>query len=87
MPEPLSIDPKKTALLLMDFQGFILKNFLPEGAATAVVSHAAKLLAAARASDMRVVHITVTFRPGYPEISPRNGLFSWLKDSGPGGAG
>lgn len=79
---PLSINPKTSALLLMDFQGFVLDNFLPPAAATEVVSNASKLLAASRAAGMMTIHIIVAFRPGYPEISPRNKLFSYLKESG-----
>ncbi len=30
----------------------------------------------------RVIYITVGFRPGYPEISPRNARFSALKEGG-----
>ncbi|AFT86275.1 hypothetical protein BUPH_06818 [Paraburkholderia phenoliruptrix BR3459a] len=66
----------------MDFQGFVLNNFLTPTAAAEVVSGAAKLLDAARANNMLTIHVTVDFRPGYPEISPRNKLFSYLKDNG-----
>lgn len=82
MSEPLSIAPKTSGLLLLDFQGFVLKNFLPEATAAVVVGKAANLLAAARATGVFVMHAAVTFRPGYPEISPKNKLFSQLKDSG-----
>lgn len=82
MSEPLSLDTSKTALLLMDYQRFVLDNFLPEQAARDAVSHAARLLAAARSAGLPVIHVTVGFRPGYPEISPRNRLFSGLRDTG-----
>lgn len=82
MSEPLSLDTSKTALLLMDYQRFVLDNFLPEQAARDAVSHAARLLAAARSAGLPVIHVTVGFRPGYPEISPRNRLFSRLRDTG-----
>lgn len=79
---PISVEPQRTALLLMDFQEFALKNFLPETAASDVVTCATKLLASAREARILVVHITVNFRHGYPEISPRNKMFCWLRDSG-----
>jgi nicotinamidase-related amidase len=82
MLSTLSINPKNSALLLMDFQGFVLDNFLTPAAAVEVVSKATRLLEAARAAEMMVIHIIVAFRPGYPEISPRNKLFLRLKDSG-----
>jgi len=82
MTQSLSINPLASALLLMDFQGFVLNNFLAPTAAAEVVSGAAKLLDAARANNMLTIHVTVDFRPGYPEISPRNKLFSYLKDNG-----
>ncbi|MBT1538657.1 cysteine hydrolase [Ralstonia solanacearum] len=82
MSNPISVEPQKTALLLMDFQEFALKNFLTGTVAADVVEHASRLLAAARTAGVFVVHVTVNFRRGYPEISPRNKLFCWLRDSG-----
>lgn len=90
MSEPLALDPKKSALLLMDFQRFVLDNFLSAPVAGGVVAAASQLLTAVRSAKMCVVHVAVGFRPGYPEVSPRNGIFSWLKGSGlvaPGGEG
>ena len=82
MSESVSVELKKTALLLMDFQNFVLDNFLPPDVAAKVVERAGTLLAAARAAKMTVIHVTVGFRTGYPEISERNKLFSFLKGSG-----
>jgi nicotinamidase-related amidase len=90
MSGPLSINPRSTALLLIDFQGFVLNNFLPAPTANQVVSNAAALLEAARAAQMLTIHVTVGFRENYPEVSPHNKLFSQLKESGlvsPGNAG
>jgi nicotinamidase-related amidase len=39
---------------------------------------AAAALSAARAAGMTVLHTRVAFRPGHPEVSPRNKLFSAL---------
>jgi nicotinamidase-related amidase len=40
------------------------------------------LIATARDAGMMVIHVVVAFRPGHPEVSPRNPLFSWLKTNG-----
>jgi nicotinamidase-related amidase len=66
----------------MDFQDFMLRNFLPEAAAAKVVTGAASLLTAARSANIFTAHVVVGFRPDYPEINPRNRVFSWLKNSG-----
>jgi nicotinamidase-related amidase len=36
---------------------------------------------------MMVVHVVVAFRPGHPEVSPGNPLFSWVKANGIAAAG
>jgi hypothetical protein len=36
---------------------------------------------------MMVIHVVVAFRPGHPEVSPRNPLFSALKANGMAVAG
>jgi nicotinamidase-related amidase len=68
-----------TALLIMDVQQGIVNRFagddgyLPRLAATA---------GAARSAGIRVIYVTVGFRPGYPEISPRNKTFGPIAASG-----
>jgi nicotinamidase-related amidase len=37
------------------------------------------LIATARGAGMMVIHVVVAFRPGHPEISPRNPVFSAVK--------
>lgn len=82
MSESLSIDAKKSVLLLMDFQNFVLDNFVARDAADKAIHNASTLLEASRAASMLTVHVNVGFRPGYPEISSRNKLFTMLKGSG-----
>jgi Isochorismatase family len=41
----------------------------------------------ARDAGMMVLHVVVAFRPGHPEVSPRNPLFSALKANGMAVAG
>lgn len=75
----LTIDRTRTALLLMDFQAEVIPMF--ERAAPAV-AHAAEVAAAARAAGLPVVYVTVGFRPGYPEIAPRNPTFTAMAQTG-----
>ena len=75
-------EPQKSALILMDFQGFVLKNFMSPEIASLVVSRAAHVLKAARQAGLPVIHVAVSFRSGYPEISDRNAMFSRLRDNG-----
>ena len=74
--------PEKSALLLMDFQQAILENHLPGERASALLDRTAGLLGAARAKRMPVIHVAVSFRPGHPEVSDRNRVFSRIKHNG-----
>jgi len=47
-----------------------------------VPANAARVAEAARATRMPVIHVRTAFRPGYPEISPRNKLFGGIKAGG-----
>jgi nicotinamidase-related amidase len=85
MAETLAIDPKTSALLLMDFQAGIVDGFADDK--DALLGRTAGLLAAARNAGMMVVYVVVGFRAGYPEVSPRNAIFSAVRDSGRFAAG
>lgn len=63
----------KSALLVMDYQEEIVGRHA-EGAATA--ARLAPVIQAARAKGVPVIYVTITFRDGYPEVSPRNKSFS-----------
>jgi nicotinamidase-related amidase len=65
-----------TALLVMDVQEGIVSRFAPAGDFLKRVHTA---IAAARASSIPVIYVVVTFRQGYPEVSPRNKSFSTIK--------
>lgn len=80
MTDPLSIDPKTSALLLMDFQASVVE--MVPGDKDALVARAASLADAARAAGMKVVYVVVGFRAGYPEVSPHNAWFATLRGSG-----
>lgn len=76
----LALDPRTTALLVMDMQSGILDRFADEK--EALIAQTAKLLDAAREAGVRVVYVVVGFRAGYPEVSPRNVAFAPIRASG-----
>ena len=65
-----------TALLVMDMQVGIVKRFAQTGDFLTLTSTA---ITSARAASIPVIYVVVSFRPGYPEISPRNKSFSVIK--------
>jgi nicotinamidase-related amidase len=79
MSAPLAIDPAHSAVLSMDFSTAIVSIYAPD--AQDLLARAASVLKQARSTGMTVIHVRVGFRPGLPEISPRNTLFSALKNS------
>src|SRR4029077_13830510 len=81
MPELSHIDPRSAALLVMDYQVDTLTKFMTVQSADAIAC-VPDLIAMARDAGMMVVHVVVAFRPGHPEVSPRNLLFSSLKANG-----
>jgi nicotinamidase-related amidase len=76
------LHPATTALLVMDYQTVVLQKFIPTDAADSIIEQASKLIAAVRTAGVAVIYITVGFRRGYPEISPSNHLFSWIRENG-----
>jgi nicotinamidase-related amidase len=76
----LSISPKMTALLLMDFQRMVVDSYAIDK--EALLGRVKRLAAAARNSGAMVIHVVVSFQFGYPEISGRNSVFSGLKAAG-----
>jgi nicotinamidase-related amidase len=73
MSDKISIDPTRTALLVMDFQIMTVNGYAvdPEG----LLARTAGLIEASRKAGMMVVHVVVGFRAGHPEISPHNLTF------------
>jgi nicotinamidase-related amidase len=67
-----------TALLVMDVQNAIVARF----AGATVLDRAAAAIAAARGAGVPVIYVRVAFRPGHPEVSPRNKSFAALRDGG-----
>jgi nicotinamidase-related amidase len=77
---PLELEPRRAALLVMDMQSGILERVADEK--NALIERTSKLLEAARSAGVRVIHVVVGFRPGYPEVSSRNVGFASVRDSG-----
>jgi nicotinamidase-related amidase len=78
--DKLSIRPKVTALLLMDFQRMVVDSYAVDQ--EALLGRVKRLAVAGRNSGAMVIHVTVGFQIGYPEISGRNSIFSSLKAAG-----
>ena len=66
----------KTALLVMDMQVGVVTRYAQMGDVLTPISTA---IDAARAASIPVIYAMVAFRPGYPEISPRNKIFAGVK--------
>ena len=64
------------ALLVMDVQAGIVTRFAQTGDFLKRMNTA---ITAARAASIPVIYVVVTFRQGYPEISPNNKSFSAIK--------
>src|SRR6266478_5406985 len=82
MPELSHIDPGSSALLVMDYQVDNLTRFMTAAQSADAIACVPLLIATARDAGMMVIHVVVAFRPGHPEVSPRNPLFSWAKANG-----
>jgi nicotinamidase-related amidase len=87
MPELSHIDARSAALLVMDYQVDILTRFMTTAQSAGAMACVPNLIAMARDAGMMVFHVVVAFRPGHPEVSPRNPLFSALKANGTAVAG
>jgi nicotinamidase-related amidase len=66
-----------TALLVMDVQTGIADYFTKTGD---LLQRIRVAIDAAHAAEIPVIYAVVTFRPGYPEISPNNKSFSGIRN-------
>src|SRR5580704_7590479 len=87
MPELAHIDPRSAALLLLDYQVDALTRFMTAAQSGDAIACVPDLIATARDAGIMVIHVVVAFRPGHPEVSPHNLLFSWVKANGIAAAG
>ncbi|HEX3429708.1 MAG TPA: isochorismatase family cysteine hydrolase [Rhizomicrobium sp.] len=65
------------ALLVMDMQTPIVGMIADS---TALLQNVRKAIDNARKKSVRVIFVTVTFRPGFPEISPNNKMFHAIRE-------
>jgi nicotinamidase-related amidase len=76
MSEPLTLDPAKTALLLIEYQN----EFTSEGGVlhdavqgvmekTGMLANTVALVEQARAAGVTIMHAPITFAPGYAELT------------------
>jgi nicotinamidase-related amidase len=82
MPELSRIDPRSAALVVMDYQVDALTKFMTAAQSADAIACVPELIATARDAGMMVIHVVVAFRPGHPELSPRNTVFSVVKANG-----
>ena len=80
MTMSVDLDRSRTAVLVMDLQAEIV-GMLGERAAP-VVERAAHVIAAARAAGVPIIYVVLGFRPGYPEVSAKNAIFSAMTKTG-----
>jgi nicotinamidase-related amidase len=73
----------RMALLVMDMQRGIVDRVEVPG----LLPRLGHAIGAAREHDVAVIYVTVGFRPGHPEVSARNRMFSALRESGGAVAG
>lgn len=78
MNDKFAIDPKTTALLVMDFQTWIVDGYAVDK--EALLKRTARVIQAARNAQVMVIYVVVGFRVGYPEVSSRNVTFSKVKE-------
>jgi nicotinamidase-related amidase len=69
----------KTALLVMDIQETMM-TFLPDP--KPLLAQVKEAIDGARAANIEVIYVILSFRKGHPEISSRHKRFSRIKDSG-----
>jgi nicotinamidase-related amidase len=80
MADQLSIEPTRAAVLIMDYQKAVVDGFATDQ--EVLLKRAAQVLGSARSAGLKIVYIVVGFRPGYPEVSPRNVNFNAVRQSG-----
>jgi nicotinamidase-related amidase len=77
---PLTIDPARTALLLLDYQRDNI-TATPGIAEARVLEHGARVLEAARRRGLRVIHITASVRRDYLDMPRASSLWMKLRES------
>jgi nicotinamidase-related amidase len=76
----IAIEPNRTALLVMDLQSDILARVGDKAAP--LLERAAAVIAGARKAGLPVIYVVIGFRPGYPELNPRNAALAAVAQNG-----
>lgn len=66
----------QTAFLVMDVQPSTVALYAKD---SDLLPRLTETIAAARIANIPVIYVRVKFRPGYPEVSPRNKMFGGIK--------
>ncbi len=74
----MKLDPKKTALLTLDFQKGIL-GFVP--GAAAIIPNASKAVEFARKKQFQIIHVGLGFSEGHPEVPDTESPFNRAKQN------
>jgi nicotinamidase-related amidase len=69
----------RAAVVAMDFEPGILR--ILKDARVPLLKRVNKTIGEARRAGATIIHVNVGFRPGYPEISPRNLRFNLIKQT------
>jgi len=75
----LSLDPSKTALLVMDVQNDQVGRVREAGQLGNLLENVRRAIDAARRAGMPVIYVVARFRKGHPEAHPRNPFQMWNK--------
>lgn len=77
----LNLDKSRTAVIASELtKGNTANNQMAQE--RDLIGNARRVMDAARAAGIPVIHVTMGFREGYPEVSDRNKLFKMIKDHG-----
>lgn len=78
-PEPVIIDPERTALLVIDMQndfgtegGMFDRAGIDPSQIQKAVAPTARVIAAARKAGMKVIYLKMGFRPDLSDAGPRD---------------
>jgi nicotinamidase-related amidase len=77
--DAVEIIPTRTALVLLDFQLFVLDGLAERDD---LIRRALSLRAAANQAGLMTIHTHVAFRTGYPEVPDDHVIFGPIKTSG-----
>jgi nicotinamidase-related amidase len=74
----MKLDPKKTALLTLDFQNGIIGMV---AGSDACVQSASKIVQYARKAGVQIIHVGLGFAKGHPEIPDTQVIFKRIKEN------